>query len=350
MAEVRLEGIAKAFGPVDVLHGIDLAVASGEFVSLLGASGCGKTTLLRIVAGLEAPSRGRVLLGGRDVTGLPPERRDIAMMFQSYALLPHLSVAENVRFPLRMRALGRPGEQRDRAAEALEAVRLGAFADRRPTQLSGGQQQRVALARAIVSRPAVLLLDEPLSNLDARLREDMQVELRELHERFGLTTLFVTHDQEEALSLSDRVVLLEAGRIEQEGTPEELYASPATVYASRFLGSANILPAVVEGGSEGPVAQLEGGQTLTLAAEETVRGTVALAIRQEDVELVPEGHGHLTARLRSRIYLGARTRCLLDLGNVEIRVLGAGRVDLEPGQVVGLAVGAVTVLPDHDRR
>jgi ABC-type Fe3+/spermidine/putrescine transport system ATPase subunit len=350
VAEVHLDGVRKAFGPVEVLHGISLTVASGEFVSLLGASGCGKTTLLRIVAGLEAPSAGRVLLGGHDVTGRPPERRDIAMMFQSYALLPHLTVAENVRFPLRMRGLGRRAEQRDRAAEALEAVRLTAFAERRPTQLSGGQQQRVALARAIVSRPAVLLLDEPLSNLDARLREDMQVELRELHERFGLTTLFVTHDQEEALSLSDRVVLLEGGRVEQEGTPEELYAAPATVRAARFLGSANILPAVVEDGTDGPVARLRGGQTLTLAAGEAARGTVALAIRQEDVELVPEGHGQLTARLETRIYLGARTRCVLDLDGVEVRVLGTGRIAPKSGQVVGLAVGAVTVLPDYDRR
>ena len=222
MADVTLTDIRKSFGPVEVLHGVSLAIAEGEFVSLLGASGCGKTTLLRTVAGLEAPTSGRVMIGGEDVTELPPERRDIAMMFQSYALLPHLSVAENVRFPLRMRRIGAREDQHERVREALETVHLGQMAERKPNQLSGGQQQRVALARAIVSKPQVLLLDEPLSNLDARLREDMQVELIEIHKRLGLTTLFVTHDQEEALSLSDRIVLINKGRIEQEGAPARI--------------------------------------------------------------------------------------------------------------------------------
>ncbi len=246
MSDLTLTDIRKSYGRVEVLHGIDLAIRSGEFVALLGASGCGKTTLLRIVAGLETVSAGRVEIAGREITALPPERRDIAMMFQSYALLPHLSVAENVRFPLRMRRQGSREEQAAKVEQALETVQLTTMADRRPSQLSGGQQQRVALARAIVSNPQVLLLDEPLSNLDARLREEMQVELIEIHRRLGLTTLFVTHDQDEALSLADRVVLMNQGKVEQEGTPREIYDAPATGFASSFLGAANLLPVTVD--------------------------------------------------------------------------------------------------------
>ena len=243
MANVRLENIRKSFGAVEILHGISLDVASGEFVSLLGASGCGKTTLLRIVAGLESVTSGTVEIDGHDVTGLAPEQRDISMMFQSYALLPHLTVFENVRFPLRMRGIGTRDEQQERVQQALETVQLAHLGDRKPRQLSGGQQQRAALARAIVSDPKVLLLDEPLSNLDARLREDMQVELIEIHKRLGLTTLFVTHDQEEALSLSDRIILINQGRIEQQGAPAEIYYRPADAFVAGFIGDTNLLPA-----------------------------------------------------------------------------------------------------------
>ena len=202
---------------------IALAIDKGEFISLLGPSGCGKTTLLRMIAGLEEASGGSIHIGGKDSTRLPPEQRDIAMVFQSYALLPHLTVLENVMFPLRMRKLGNRAEQREQADAALKLVQLAHLAQRRPRELSGGQQQRVAVARAVVSSPQVLLLDEPLSNLDARLREDMQEELIQLHRQTGLTTVFVTHDQEEALSLSDRIVLLNAGRIEQEGAPADQF-------------------------------------------------------------------------------------------------------------------------------
>ncbi len=262
MSDLKLTNIGKSFGKVEVLHGIDLTIRSGEFVALLGASGCGKTTLLRIVAGLDSVGSGTVEIGGTDVTDLPPEKRDIAMMFQCYALLPHMSVAENVRFPLRMRRQGNRSEQAARVKAALETVRLAHLAERMPRQLSGGQQQRVALARAIVSDPKVLLLDEPLSNLDARLREEMQVELIDIHRRIGLTTLFVTHDQDEALSLSDRVVLMNAGAIEQEAPPRDIYDAPATAYASSFLGAANLLPAEISGG----LARLADGQTLAVPA------------------------------------------------------------------------------------
>lgn len=322
-------------------------------MSLLGASGCGKTTLLRIVAGLESVSAGNVLIGGRDVTDLPPEQRDIAMMFQSYALLPHLNVAENVRFPLRMRRIGSAAEQRARVREALETVQLSHLAERRPRQLSGGQQQRVALARAIVSRPRVLLLDEPLSNLDARLREDMQVELIELHNRLGLTTLFVTHDQEEALSLSDRIVLLNAGTIEQQGAPADIYSAPASAFASSFLGSANLIPAVA---AEGRL-RLEDGQTLPLPKGDSAAGPVTVALRQEDVALLPEGTEApagwvcLHGRIGTRVYLGARNRYIVHLDTERLRVLTGADLRLEAGGPATLALdpARLRVLPRDTR-
>ncbi|WP_349359265.1 ABC transporter ATP-binding protein [Stappia sp.] len=344
MADVRLSQIKKSFGQVEVLHGITLDIASGEFISLLGASGCGKTTLLRIVAGLEGVTTGTVELAGRDVTNLPPEKRDIAMMFQSYALLPHLSVSENVRFPLRMRKIGSREEQAEKVREALETVQLGHLGDRKPSQLSGGQQQRVALARAIVSRPQVLLLDEPLSNLDARLREDMQVELVEIHRRLGLTSIFVTHDQEEALSLSDRVVLLKGGKVEQEGAPSEIYSNPATGYASSFLGAANLLPVALVRQDGTAFARLSDGQSLPLperlsdAVDGTLGAEATLSLRQEDVTIVEEGGGQLSGEIVAQIYLGARSRYVVKVAGRELRVLTSTEGSFPAGRRVGLSV------------
>ena len=338
MANVRLHAIHKSFGAVGVIYGISLDIASGEFVGLLGASGCGKTTLLRIVAGLESVTSGTVEIDGRDVTMLPPEQRDIAMMFQSYALLPHLTVAENVRFPLRMRHIGSREEQHEKVRATLETVQLGALSERRPSQLSGGQQQRVALARAIVSRPKVLLLDEPLSNLDARLRDDMQIELVEIHKRLGLTTLFVTHDQEEALSLSHRVILLNRGHIEQEGSPASIYAQPDTEFASSFLGSANLLPATIEQVAGRLVAVLSDDQRLGLPAEETARRAVILSLRQEDLVLGRAGTDTLQGHIRTRIYLGARNRYVVRVAGIEIKVLTANDVIFEDGDAVSLSI------------
>ncbi|TPW29240.1 ABC transporter ATP-binding protein [Martelella alba] len=335
MSDIHLDNIRKSYGRTEVLHGISLELASGEFVSLLGASGCGKTTLLRSVAGLESVTAGRIVIDGQDVTQLPPERRDIAMMFQSYALLPHLSVSENVRFPLRMRRIGNREEQAERVKAALETVQLSHLSERLPRQLSGGQQQRVALARAIVSNPKVLLLDEPLSNLDARLREDMQVELIEIHRRLGLTTLFVTHDQEEALSLSDRVVLLNAGTVEQEGAPAEIYAEPATAFVSGFLGSANILPARL--GADG-TAKLTDGQIVAIPPT-SLTGDVQLVLRQEDLSLATKGNG-LAATVRTRVFLGARNRYVLELAGKTIRLLTGNEIILEPGASVTLQIDA----------
>lgn len=345
MADIILSQITKSFAATQVLHGISLEVASGEFVSLLGASGCGKTTLLRIVAGLETVTSGTVSIADEDVTGLPPERRDIAMMFQSYALLPHLSVLENIRFPLRMRAMGNREEQMQRAREALETVQLGHLGERRPSQLSGGQQQRVALARAVVSRPKVLLLDEPLSNLDARLREDMQVELIEIHKRLGLTTLFVTHDQDEALSLSDRVVLINQGRIEQMGPPAEIYDRPQSAYASAFLGAANLLPATIEAGPQGPVATLGDGQTILLAGDVGQRGPVVLCVRQEDIAIAAQGG--LAAKVRARVFLGSRCSYVTELGGTPVRLTAASSTDFAAGDTVGLTLDPqrIRILP-----
>ena len=348
MADVRLRNIKKSFGRVEVLHGVSLDIPSGAFISLLGASGCGKTTLLRIVAGLESVTSGSVEIDGRDVTALPPERRDIAMMFQSYALLPHLSVAENVRFPLRMRGIGTLAEQRDRVRDALETVQLGHLADRRPRQLSGGQQQRVALARAIVSRPKVLLLDEPLSNLDARLREDMHVELIEMHKRLGLTTLFVTHDQEEALSLSDRIVLINNGAVEQEDSPADIYSRPATAFASAFLGAANLIDAEVLAG--GQAARLPDGQQIALPEGAQAPGPVTLSIRQEDIALShadDAGGAGPVAEVGTRVYLGARNRYVLRLGDVRLRALAPSDQAWAQGTRVRLAIdpARLRVLP-----
>ena len=307
MAELRIEQVSKSFGGVEVLRDISLHVEDGRFASLLGPSGCGKTTLMRIVAGLESPSTGRVIIGGTDVTALVPERRNIALMFQNYALLPHLSVSENVRFPLRMRGNGNRVEQDVLVAEALSLVRLDAFRDRMPRSLSGGQQQRVALARAIVAQPDVLLLDEPLSNLDARLRTEMQVELIELHSRLQLTTVLVTHDQDEALTLSGWVAVMNKGRIEQEAPPTELYDCPRTRFVADFLGAANVLELVHK---PGPVAVLEGRLRLP-----DPPAASSIALRQEDLELTrtPERFDYsLPVRIVARVFLGGRARYKLD--------------------------------------
>ena len=334
MSSVVLDGIQKSYGDVPVLHNVSVKIEAGSFVSLLGASGCGKTTLLRIVAGLESVSSGRVVIDGVNVNGLPPERRDISMMFQSYALLPHLNVYENVRFPLRMRRIGSRAEQDEKVRAALELVQLGHLADRKPRQLSGGQQQRVALARAVVSDPKVLLLDEPLSNLDARLREDMQVELLQLHRRLKLTTIFVTHDQQEALSLSDKVVLLNQGRVEQEGSAVEIYSTPASEHASMFLGAANLFDVEVVNEAGATSLKLSDGQRLGFAGE-VAAGPAKLVIRQEDIRLSKEAvDGSLRAEVVARVFLGARYQYVLDMAGQPVRCVTDTGVVFECADVV----------------
>ncbi|GAA1627420.1 ATP-binding cassette domain-containing protein [Leucobacter chromiireducens] len=281
---VRLDGVTKAYGGTTVLHGVDLELAPGELICLLGPSGCGKTTALRCIAGLESVTGGRVLIGGEEVTHVPVNRRDIGMVFQQYSLFPHLTVAKNVEFGLDMRRVPKP-ERRTRVGEMLEIVGLGRLAERFPHELSGGQQQRVALARALVTRPRALLLDEPLSALDAKVRVRLREQIRAIQTELGMTTVFVTHDQEEALAISDRVAVMEAGRIAQLGTPEELYRRPASPFVADFVGLSNQIDGELAGagvrvrGTELPVLAAPAGSTRVAGAR------VTAYVRPEHVRL-----------------------------------------------------------------
>src|SRR6266481_5047979 len=278
--QVQIVDLVKRFAEVTAVDGINLDVAGGEFFSLLGPSGCGKTTSLRLIAGFEQPTEGRILLDGRDVAQTPPHKRNVNTVFQSYALFPFLTVEENVSFGLRYQTVTKD-EARKKTAEALALVRLEGYHKRRPGQLSGGQQQRVALARALVLNPAVLLLDEPLGALDAKLRRSLKIELKALQERVGITFLYVTHDQEEALTMSDRLAVMNAGRIVQIGTPREVYEEPADNYVADFLGAANLMEVSVE--SVG-VLRL-GDFTLTSHRCEAAPGTAHAVIRPERVRI-----------------------------------------------------------------
>jgi spermidine/putrescine ABC transporter ATP-binding subunit len=310
--DVRLESVRKAFGAVVAVHDVSLGIARGSIFSLLGPSGCGKTTTLRLIAGFEQPDAGEVYIRGQRVTGVPPYRRDFSMVFQSYALFPHLSVTENVAFGLRMRRV--PRAQRAAAVkEALELVKLGAVADRHPGQLSGGQQQRVALARAIVVKPAVLLLDEPLGALDKMLREEMQVELRSLQQRLGITAVFVTHDQEEALTLSDRVAVMRNGVIEQIGVPREIYDRPSNAFVAAFLGASNFLDGTLAAAADGGmVVETPAGRVPVVAGAGAAGTRVRLAVRPERVRVESAGGSGLPARIRDVVYRGPVTHFYLD--------------------------------------
>ena len=265
---VELREVTKCFGPTTAVDNVSLAVRVGEFLTLLGPSGCGKTTILRMISGFERPTAGTVLLAGRDVTHLPPYRRDVNQVFQSYALFPHLNVLDNVCFGLRMKKVPRE-EMRRRAARAIELVSLQGFERRMPHQLSGGQRQRVALARAVVNEPKVLLLDEPLAALDATLRRGMQIELKRLQKQLGITFIFVTHDQDEALTMSDRIAVINHGRIEQLGDAAEVYHRPRTAFVANFMGQSNVFEASVVG-REGEAVSLllQGKQRLTVASQD----------------------------------------------------------------------------------
>jgi putative spermidine/putrescine transport system ATP-binding protein len=281
MAEIVLSDVSKSYKDVVAVRSTSLTVAPGELVTLLGPSGCGKTTTLRMIGGFVDVSSGRILVGGRDVTHLPPSRRNMGFVFQSYALFPHMTAAQNVAFGLEMRKVGR-AETEKRVKEALARVRLGHLADRLPKELSGGQQQRVALARALVFEPSVLLLDEPLSNLDAKLRHEMKIEIRELQKSLGLTTIFVTHDQDEALSMSDRLVVMNAGGVEQVGSPPEVYERPASPFVADFMGFSNLLPVTV---ASGGAAKLSSGRPVHIANAEVAVGANLLALRAEDISV-----------------------------------------------------------------
>jgi putative spermidine/putrescine transport system ATP-binding protein len=300
-------GAQKSFAAVTVLGGVDLAVAQGEFVSLLGPSGCGKTTLLRIIAGLLALDRGTVRLDGQDITGLPPHRRDVGVVFQNYALFAHLSVAENVAFGLRARRRS-AAETRESVKRFLELVHLSDFADRSVRALSGGQQQRVAVARALAVRPKLLLLDEPFSALDRKLRETMQIDLRRLLRELGTTSVFVTHDQDEALTMSDRVAVMNRGAIEQFDTPEAIYRRPATAFALEFVGLSSRLAGKVVMSQAGHVT-VETAFGRLLAPGSFVAGApVLLAVRPERITVEPAGDYALKARLRDAVFQGSKVQ------------------------------------------
>ncbi|HYB85481.1 MAG TPA: ABC transporter ATP-binding protein [Streptosporangiaceae bacterium] len=316
---VSLASLTKHFGPLAAVDSIDLDIPSGGFFSLLGPSGCGKTTTLRLIAGFEQPSSGRVLLDGRDMAGTPPSKRPVNTVFQSYALFPHLRVFDNVAFGLRRAHVGRD-EVRRRVGEALDLVQLSDLAARKPGQLSGGQQQRVALARALVLRPAVLLLDEPLGALDAKLRRQLQVELKQLQTRVGITFVYVTHDQEEALTMSDRIAVINRGRIEQAASPRDLYEEPANAFVADFLGVSNLMDASAAGPS-GDTAHLRlanGFSVEVRRGDISRRGQVKVVIRPERVLLEPAGAtgpNRIPGMVTNVVYLGSGMQLAVHLAS-----------------------------------
>jgi putative spermidine/putrescine transport system ATP-binding protein len=303
---VDLVGVTKSYGDHHALRGLDLSIAPGEFVALLGPSGCGKTTALRAIAGLEQVDGGSILIGGTDVSAVPVNRRDIGLVFQSYSLFPHLTSVQNVEFGLRMRRVP-SADRRGRALNALDQVGLAEHANRYAHQLSGGQQQRVALARALVTRPRVLLLDEPLSALDAKVRVQLRNEIKRIQTELGITTVFVTHDQEEALAVADRVAVMRDGRIDQVGTPEELYLRPATPFVADFVGLSNRIPGLMTGGQLS-VQQ----QPLPFVGERQPDGPVMVRVRPEHLEFHPDG---FPATVVSSSFLGSIRRTLITLAD-----------------------------------
>jgi len=282
VADLKIQGLAKSYKDVCVLERIDLDIASGEFFTLLGPSGCGKTTLLRTIAGFQHQDRGEIIVNGERIDGKPAHRRDIGMVFQDYAIFPHLTVAENVAFGLKARSLPKP-EIEARVAESLKMVRLDGFQNRLPAEMSGGQQQRIGLARAMAIRPTLLLMDEPLSNLDAKLRIELRDDIRDIQRRLGITTIYVTHDQEEALAVSDRICVMNKGRVEQIGTPFEIYRKPLRRFAAAFVGTMNFLPGRIEGGH-----LAVGSQTVAFPGTDGA-GSIEVAIRPENVLLGRQG-------------------------------------------------------------
>jgi len=356
--EIRLRGLVKSFGEVPVVTGIDLDIPAGRFYTLLGASGCGKTTTLRMIAGFEQPDAGTIELDGRDIVADPPHRRPVNTVFQSYALFPFMTVWDNVAFGLRYQKVA-GAETTRRVGAALELVQMGGFAKRRPGQLSGGQQQRVALARALVLQPRVLLLDEPLGALDAKLRKQLQHELRAVQREVGITFVYVTHDQEEALTMSDQIAVLAGGRVEQIGPPEQIYSAPATTYVASFLGAANIFDAEVLHAADGTAVCSALSAQLSAAVDSSITpGLAAIVIRPERITLLdpadplPAGHNGVSGTVASVVFLGASTQVHVDVGETEPLVVdvpnlaGPGSVGLREGMPVlcACAPDAVRVL------
>lgn len=348
--DVRLTGISRTYGSFTAVHPLDLTVPEGSFFALLGASGCGKTTTLRMIAGLEEPTSGTVHLGDQDVTALPPYKRPVNTVFQSYALFPHLDVFENVAFGLRRRGIK---SVRKQVEEMLELVQLGEQARKKPHQLSGGQQQRVAVARALINHPRVLLLDEPLGALDLKLRRQMQLELKRIQTEVGITFVHVTHDQEEAMTMADTVAVMNAGRVEQLGTPAELYENPRTTFVANFLGTSNLIEAEVDSRSGGEIVLRAGGGKLVLpeartSAPAAAGGKVLIGVRPEKISLthaddageIPEGRNRITGRIADSSFIGVSTQFVVDspvCSDFEVYVQNIDRDDrLVPGAEVVL--------------
>jgi spermidine/putrescine ABC transporter ATP-binding subunit len=352
---IELVRVRKEFGDVVAVDGVSLTIGAGEFFSLLGPSGSGKTTVLRMIAGFEQPSAGAILLAGKDVTHVAPYDRDVNTVFQDYALFPHMSVRQNVEYGLKVKGVGR-AERRRRAGEMLDIVRLGQFGERRPNQLSGGQRQRVALARALVNQPGVLLLDEPLGALDLKLREEMQVELKRIQREVGITFVFVTHDQEEALTMSDRLAVMELGKVAQCGSPREVYEEPASAYVADFLGVANLLDVNCDGSAPSGGCHVRLGEaTLRVTAGDLeLRGPAKIVIRPEQVKLVDHGttvENQLPGMVDRLVYLGPTTQLIVRLpGDVAIQTLvtnADARAQLTPGTPVQISLPpeSVRLLP-----
>jgi iron(III) transport system ATP-binding protein len=358
MTAVTIQKIRKEFGPTAALASIDLHIAAGELFFLLGPSGCGKSTLLRIIAGLLQPTSGRILFNDRDVTSLPTEKRNAVMCFQSYALWPHMTVRENVRFGLAVRGMER-AEQSRRIDEVLTLVQMSSLADRKPNQLSGGQQQRVALARALAVNPACLLLDEPLSNLDAKLRHEMRDEIRRICKTSGFTTIYVTHDQKEALSVADRIAVLKAGQLMQVGTPGELYHSPRSAFVADFIGQTNLLPGrIIERNATTVRIETAAGNFLA-ASSNVVPDRVMVSIRPEQMQIVRglnsgdkigdatrPGRNRITGQPINTTFLGEASEHVLKVRDQKLKVISAPpmfdvpsemTVEFDPEDVVLLA-------------
>jgi spermidine/putrescine transport system ATP-binding protein len=341
--EVELQNVTKRFGEVTAVDGVSLSILHGEFLTLLGPSGCGKTTLLRVIAGFELPDVGRVILGGNDVTDLPPYRRDVTTVFQHYALFPHMKVFDNVAFGLERRRVAANDIKR-RVGEALDMVRLSGLEQRLPSELSGGQQQRVALARALVLEPRVLLLDEPLAALDLKLRKQMQLELKSLQRRVGISFIYVTHDQEEALTMSDRIVVINAGRVEQIGRADEIYERPFTEFVAGFIGVSNIIEGVVHSVSAGSSIISVGDAQIPAQTNGMEPGQpVRLLVRPEKISISTEASPQAVAgRIESAVYLGESTQWRIVIkGGQSITVLEQNRrpfksVESRLGQAVFL--------------
>ncbi len=346
MAEVELINVKKSFAKNDIIKGISLTVPDGTFLVIVGPSGCGKSTVLRLIAGLEELSSGEIRINGADVADLEPKDRNVAMVFQNYALYPHMNVRDNICYGLKVRGIPKT-EQEKRLAAAADMLGLAEYLDRTPRQLSGGQRQRVAMGRAIVREPAVFLFDEPLSNLDAALRNQMRVELRRLHQRLGTTSIYVTHDQVEAMTLAQRILVMNLGRVEQFGTPDDLYLRPATVFVARFIGSPsmNMLPATITNGT----LTLPDGKTLPVAPSPDhglagYSGDILLGLRPEDLLPAAEGPETLRCAVELAEALGADTlaHCRLPYGGAESGALLIARMEgslrPRPGEILHLAV------------